>query len=133
MGRGVEARTAVRWAIMVAGLAVLSSECVAQAQARPWPIPVDAASATTGSVDENNLLLLQLVGRAPLIQTGIRSFSAVQLDTLVSYVQASSRPSHFSLARPSVSAWYNAQRTYSANDGVVWVGRGLTTSISGEA
>lgn len=108
----------------------------AQTPVARWPIPIDVGSATTGSGDENNLFLLQLTGRAPLIQTTLRPLSLTALDTLASFVRDSSeqpiRRTRVRYARPNVSLWYNTRRAEDV-EGVTWTGRGLTASVGGGA
>jgi hypothetical protein len=100
----------------------------AQAPRIASPLAVNPALVTTGSADEESLLLLQLIGRAPLIQTGIRSFTATQVDTLGSSVLPVASRTRFELATPQVKLNFNANRAYSENEGAVWSGRGLTAS-----
>jgi hypothetical protein len=109
----------------------LGLQLSAQTPRTVWATPVDPATATTGSADEESLLLLQLLGRAPLLPVGIRSFSATTLDTLVSFERPDLARSRFRIARPELGLILNANRAFGENDGVVWAGRGLTAVASG--
>lgn len=126
-----------KWIRAIAAVVLLAGTSLpicAQAPKPAWPVPVDPASSTTGSIDEDNLLILQLTGRAPLIQTAIRELTLRELDTLASFEQrpgSGSRARRFDLARLDVSLWYNAQRPDAEVVGPVWAGRGLTGSIAG--
>jgi hypothetical protein len=105
----------------------------AQEKRPAWPLSIDPAGATTGSPDEQSLLLLQLTGRAPMIHTTIRSFSARALDTLVSWerpdaLRGTRGTFRWSWMRPEVAAWFNSNLP-SETDGVVWAGRGLTGAV----
>lgn len=140
IGRSERARSVIPSKVRIL-LCVLCATSVAIAQSkaqtpRPvWPFPIDLATATTGSEDEESLLLLQLVGRAPLVQTTIRSFTATELDALAS-IESSRETTPFGAAAFSetkLSLTYNTNRAFGDNDGVIWAGRGLTAAISGGA
>lgn len=114
---------------------VFAVDAGAQSGRPVWPLSVDPVSATTGSADEASLLLLQLVGRAPLTQRTIRDFSMGMLDALASIerpraIRPLSRGVALQWMRPVATAWFNSSSP-SETDGVVWTGRGLTTAITG--
>lgn len=101
---------------------------------RAWPVAIDIASATTGSTEEENILLLQLAGHAPLIHTTIRSFSLRALHDLTTRARtprigATPPALWFDWMRPRVATWFNPGLPPEAS-GAVWVGSGLTSAAS---
>lgn len=100
-----------------------------------WPLSAQSPAVSTrdvapvaGSREEEDVLLLQLLGRLPMVTSSIRPFTVTELGTF----RPGTRPSTtMSLVRPTISFWYNSSRPYSENDGVVWTGRGLTTAVTG--
>jgi hypothetical protein len=91
-----------------------------------------------GSEMEDYLRVLQISGRAPLYPWSIRGFSRREIARLTS--ADSSGPwklrERFTTAPVTVGplrlgATFNSAYAYGANDGPLWAGRGLTTSVSG--
>lgn len=95
--------------------------------------------AGAGSDSERYLRALQLVGIVPLHPWTIRAFSPLELRTLTPatgahpWAAALSRPhksgSTFQILSPEAEAIGNSGFAYGANDGPLWAGRGLTTSL----
>ena len=93
---------------------------------------------TTGSEYEDYLRVLQISGVVPLYPWSIRGFSPREItrlagaDTLGPWKVGRRLPTRLLSAGPVVvGAIFNSAYPYGANDGALWVGRGLTTVISG--
>lgn len=95
--------------------------------------------ASANSDAERYLRTLQLVGSSPLYPWSLRAFSTDEmralapLDTLHpwgSSLGAPARGSRFRIIAPEVGAIFNSRFPYGSNDGPVWAGRGLTTTLS---
>lgn len=94
-----------------------------------------------GSQPENYLRYLQTTGRVPLYPWSSRSFSPRELDRLIPQDTAHPWRHRFNAAahsiygirydfvRPTAAFRYNTGFAYGTNDGPVWAGRGLTSSI----
>ena len=90
---------------------------------------------------DNYLRYLQTIGRVPLGAWGLRPFSAAEVDSLSnvsgahpwrgSWLFKSSGAHHFSVLPLSATAGFNSAFPWGSNDGAVWAGRGLTTSLQG--
>ncbi|MEO8945020.1 MAG: hypothetical protein ABI338_00875, partial [Gemmatimonadaceae bacterium] len=96
---------------------------------------------SSGDELDNYLRYLQSIGRAPLGAWGLRPFSAAQVDSLskisgshpwkTSWLFKADSAHHFSVLPLTVNAGFNSAFPWGGNDGAVWAGRGLTTSVSG--
>jgi hypothetical protein len=94
-----------------------------------------------GSELENYLRLLQDVGEVPLYPWSVRAFSPAELDRLTprdtlhpwaqryDFAPRASGGLSFDLVRPRLNMYFNTTFPYGSNDGPVWQGRGLTTSL----
>jgi hypothetical protein len=94
-----------------------------------------------GSQPENYLRYLQTMGRVPLYPWSTRSFSPRELDRLIPQDTAHPWGHRFTapvrsiygirydFVRPTAAFRYNTGFAYGTNDGPVWAGRGLTSSI----
>lgn len=94
-----------------------------------------------GSQPENYLRYLQTTGLVPLYPWSSRQFSPRELDRLIPPETSHPwsdrfRPSarnfhgiHYDFIRPSVGFRFNTGFAYGSNDGPIWAGRGLTSSI----
>ena len=94
-----------------------------------------------GSQPENYLRYLQTTGRVPLYPWSSRSFSPRELDRLIPQDTAHPWRHRFNapvrsiygirydFVRPTAAFRYNTGFAYGTNDGPVWAGRGLTSSI----
>lgn len=90
---------------------------------------------------DNYLRYLQTTGRVPLGAWGLRPFSAAEVDSLSkvdgahpwksSWLFKSDSAHHFSVLPVTATAGYNSAFPWGSNDGAVWAGRGLTTSLQG--
>ena len=84
---------------------------------------------------------LQTVGRVPLGAWGLRPFSAPHVDSLTkptgphpwaaSWMFRQGELRHFAVLPITATAGYNSAFPFGGNDGAVWAGRGLTTSLQG--
>src|SRR5205085_7635408 len=87
---------------------------------------------------ERYLRLLQIDGRATLYPWGIRGFSPIEIDTILSvdrphpwehrYDLGRWRPSHgvrLDVIAPTLVTRFNSSFPFGSNDGPVWAGRGL--------
>ena len=112
--------------------------------------PVDAQlmrdSATTwlasaGSEGERYLRVLQVAGISQETQWSVRPFSGHGLRRLLpadsahpwSRQMAGAKPrlAWFRFVQPELAGIFNSRFPYGMNDGPVWAGRGLTTSVTG--
>jgi hypothetical protein len=90
---------------------------------------------------DNYLRYLQTIGKVPLGAWGLRPFSAAEVDSLSkidglhpwkgSWLFRSDSAHHFSVLPLSATAAFNSAFPWGSNDGAVWAGRGLTTSLQG--
>lgn len=134
-------QSVVMAAVLLAGM--LSGESAAQDSARAemsrWIQP--------GSDEENYLRYLQTLGLLQAYPWSARGFSSDELRRLQPNSNADPWTSARSMQRrgrrygavqvdiapAEVRIWYNSAFPFGVNDGAVWVGRGLTTSISAGA
>ena len=95
--------------------------------------------ASANSDAERYLRALQLVGASPLYPWSLRAFSTEELQTLApadtlhpwgSPLSAPRRASRFRIIAPEVGAIFNSRVPYGSNDGPLWAGRGLTTTLT---
>src|SRR5437764_856968 len=95
---------------------------------------------STGSEMEDYLRVMQIAGKVPFYPWSIRGFSRREIARLAG--ADSTGPwklrDRIKLSRVSVGplrlgAIFNSGYPYGANDGAVWVGRGLTSVASGGA
>ncbi|HET6762300.1 MAG TPA: capsule assembly Wzi family protein [Longimicrobiaceae bacterium] len=126
-------------ALLGAGLAVfaLSGGAALRAQGADFTHEV-----TAGSPAERYLRVLQVAGRAPLTPWSLRGLSPVEVDRLLAGADAShpwyarfapgdsGRRARFAWLRPAAEAGFNSAFPAGTNDGAVWAGRGVTTSLS---
>ncbi|HEY8164932.1 MAG TPA: hypothetical protein VIF83_05190 [Gemmatimonadaceae bacterium] len=94
-----------------------------------------------GSPAENYLRYLQSIGLVPLYPWSSRAFSPRELDRLIPkdsahpwaarFRRSSDRlgPVEYDFIRPTSGVRFNTAFPYGSNDGPVWAGRGLTSSI----
>ncbi len=90
---------------------------------------------------DNYLRYLQTTGRVPLGAWGLRPFSAPDVDSLskisvphpwqASWLFKPDSAHHFSVLPMTATAGFNSAFPWGSNDGAVWAGRGLTTSVQG--
>ena len=95
--------------------------------------------ASANSDAEGYLRTTQLVGSSPLYPWSLRAFSSDELRALApagtlhpwgSSLGAPAHASHFRVIAPEVGAIFNSRFPYGFNDGPVWAGRGLTTTLT---
>lgn len=90
---------------------------------------------------DNYLRYLESMGRTPVIPWGLRGFAPALVDSLTAvkgrHPWASSwlfsrpaTPAHFRILPVEITERYNSAYPYGINEGPVWAGRGLTSSIS---
>jgi hypothetical protein len=90
---------------------------------------------------DNYVRYLQTLGRVPLGAWGLRPFSAPQVDSLSkisgahpwqrSWLFRSDSAHHFSVLPLAANVGFNSAFPWGGNDGAVWAGRGVTTSLQG--
>lgn len=90
---------------------------------------------------DNYLRYLESLGKTPVLPWGIRGFAPAVVDSLTSvrgkhpwsdswlFAKPASS-SHFRIAPVEVTERYNSSYPYGINEGPVWAGRGLTSSLS---
>lgn len=125
--------------------------CSASALLIPAKLAVSQSAASIAGAEggvpaggelDNYLRYLQTIGRVPLRPWSLRTFSAAEVDSLSnangahpwagSWVfKRTTSPRHFALLPLSASAGFNSAFPFGSNDGAVWAGRGLTTSLQG--
>ena len=100
-----------------------------------------ASEVFAGSVLESYLRYLQTAGKSASYPFGIRGFSPAEIDRLAPKDSEHPWASRYSLGsgtqsgfrwdvvRPAVSLNVNSAFPFGGNDGPVWSGRGLTTSV----
>lgn len=118
------------------GLLFLSSSLAAQSDAS---IAGARGGVVAGGELDNYLRYLQTIGRVPLAAWGLRPFSAAEVDSLSkingahpwknSWMFRADSAHHFSVLPVTVNAGFNSAFPFGSNDGAVWAGRGLTTSL----
>ena len=96
---------------------------------------------SAGGELDNYTRYLQTIGRVPLSAWGIRPFSAAEVESLStvsgahpwggSWLFKSRGAQHFSVLPLTATAGFNSAFPWGSNDGAVWAGRGLTTSLQG--
>lgn len=96
-----------------------------------------------GSQLESYLRYLQTAGKSEVYPWSIRSFSPLEIDRIAAADSAHpwanrydlQRRTHSGLewdyVRPQLNTYINTAFAYGGNDGAVWQGKGLTTSIQG--
>src|SRR6185503_9377860 len=96
-----------------------------------------------GSELESYLRYLQTLGKSEAYPFSIRAFSAEEIDRLAAADTAHpwarrydlQKRQHvgleWSIVRPTAAAYLNSAFPYGGNDGPVWQGKGLTSSIQG--
>lgn len=96
-----------------------------------------------GSELESYLRYLQTLGKSESYPFSIRAFSPQEIDRLAAADTAhpwarrydlqkrQHKGLEWSIVRPTVSAYLNSAFPYGGNDGPVWQGKGLTSSIQG--
>ncbi|MEO6866242.1 MAG: capsule assembly Wzi family protein [Gemmatimonadaceae bacterium] len=100
-----------------------------------------AGGVRVGSDLDNYLRYLESLGKTPLVPWGIRGFSPGVVDSLTSVrgkhawsdswlFAKPATPEHFRALPLEFTERYNSSYAYGINDGPVWAGRGLTSSVS---
>ena len=132
-------RNTIRAVLAVtATLFALASSAAAQSEAS-----IDGArgGVAAGGELDNYLRYLQSMGKVPVGAWGLRPFSAAEVDSLSNV--SGSHPwqqnwmfrrdsaHRFSVLPLTANAGFNSAFPWGSNDGAVWAGRGLTTSVSG--
>ncbi|MEO7102185.1 MAG: capsule assembly Wzi family protein [Gemmatimonadaceae bacterium] len=120
------------------GLLVLSNPLSAQSEAS---IVGARGGMVAGGELDNYLRYLQTIGSVPLAAWGLRPFSADEADSLSkvngahpwkhSWMFRVDSARHFSVLPVTANAGFNSAFPFGSNDGAVWAGRGLTTSLQG--
>jgi hypothetical protein len=87
-------------------------------------LPVRAADVHALSRDQDNLLLLDLLGAVRVRHATIRPFGAADLKAF------GNAAGGVELTRAHVALRFNSSQAYSEGDGVIWAGRGLTASFA---
>jgi hypothetical protein len=122
--------------------AVGARMAAAQGAASSPALRPSAVEATAGSELEQYYRVLQLDGSVPLYPWTVREFSPAELDRLrpqrpdpwgLSETSAHGASSWWSISlmRPRLLNVYNTSYPFTFNDGAIWAGRGLTTSLDG--
>ena len=127
-------------AVLVGATALLVVSAAANGQSES-SIAGARGGVPAGFELDNYLRYLQTIGRVPLGAWGLRPFSAAEVDSLSnvsgahpwrgSWLFKSSGAHHFSVLPLSATAGFNSAFPWGSNDGAVWAGRGLTTSLQG--
>jgi capsule assembly protein Wzi len=140
--RNTVRQNGIRVLVAASTLLILSgaASSVARAQSESSIAGARGGIAAGGELD-NYLRYLQSMGRAPLGAWGLRPFSAAEVDSLSkidsahpwqrSWMFRSDSARHFSVLPLAATAGFNSAFPWGGNDGAVWAGRGLTTSLSG--
>jgi hypothetical protein len=90
---------------------------------------------------DNYLRYLESLGKTPVLPWGLRGFSPSVVDSLTSVrgkhpwadswlFAKQNAPAHFRVLPVEVTERYNSSYPYGINEGPVWAGRGLTSSVS---
>lgn len=121
--------------ILLLALAALLGSASVGAQQSAQLTVLDFA---TGSGYEDYLRVLQVAGMAPLHPWSLRGFSPREITRLLAADTAGPwslrdrfTGKGFAIGPFSVRSTFNSSYPYGANDGPVWAGRGLTSSLSG--
>ena len=113
------------------------------------PLRAQKAPAASGRSEifvnsdlERYLRYLQTLGVVPTYPWSIRGFSPMEVDTLAQQSESHPWAAHFELddrraagdvradvVRPSIAVRFNSAFPFGSNDGPIWAGRGLTTSL----
>jgi hypothetical protein len=113
----------------------ISAAAAAQTTHKVGPLQV-----VVGSDDDNYLRYLQTAGIIPEYPWSIRAFSPQEISRLAFPVDSQPRRSFLTEADPSVRVHslpivtalrFNSAFPYGSNDGAIWAGRGLTSSMDG--
>ncbi len=122
----------------IASLLALSNSASGQSETS---IAGARGGVVAGGELDNYLRYLQTIGRVPLGAWGLRPFSAAEVDSLSnvsgahpwgsSWLFKSDSAHHFSVLPVTATAGFNSAFPWGSNDGAVWAGRGLTTSLQG--
>jgi hypothetical protein len=121
------------WVVVLVAMVGAVSPQVGEAQPRSgWH------EATPGSVLEEYLRTLQLAGRAPRHQLGVRGFTPKELDALIPSDTGhpwagftggrATADDRVRVLRPGFAMFANSGAPRDRNDGALWVGRGMTAS-----
>ena len=132
-------RTAIRAALAGGiGLLVMSQTAIAQSESS---VAGARGGIPAGFELDNYVRYLQTLGKVPLGAWGLRPFSAPEVDSLSkisgahpwqrSWLFESDSAHHFSVLPSTASTEFNSAFPWGSNDGAVWAGRGLTTSVQG--
>lgn len=130
--------TVVALAAVVAAVTLLPVAVRAQSQAS---LAGTSGGIVAGGETDGYLRYLQTIGRVPLRSWELRPFSAPEVDELASVAGAhpwqrswmfrSGAQHHFAMLPIAAAAGFNTGFPWGGNDGPVWAGRGLTTSLQG--
>ena len=125
-----------RLAVILA-LALSAILCANPSEASAQPRSASIGDLATGSEFEDYLRVLQVAGVAPHYPWSIRGFSPRELKTLVASDTAGPwslknrfTASRFDAGPATLTSSFNSAYPYGANDGPVWIGRGLTVAAS---
>jgi len=120
------------------GLLVMSQTAIAQSESS---VAGARGGIPAGFELDNYVRYLQTLGKVPLGAWGLRPFSAPEVDSLSkisgahpwggSWMFKSDGAHHFSVLPVTATAGFNSAFPWGSNDGAVWAGRGLTTSLQG--
>ena len=126
--------------ILSAAVALLAIASTASGQSEASIVGARGGVPAGGELD-NYLRYLQSMGQVPLGAWGLRPFSADEVDSLSkvsgahpwqqSWMFRTDSAHHFSVLPLTANAGFNSAFPWGGNDGAVWAGRGLTTSVSG--
>ncbi|MGI8548381.1 MAG: hypothetical protein ACR2M1_13805, partial [Gemmatimonadaceae bacterium] len=131
--------------VLCGGLLLLSPRGSVSAQSER-SISGTAGGLAAGGELDNYVRYLQTTGRAPLGPWSLRGFSAPVVDSLTAIAGAHPWASswvfqrhhssggaarHFAILPVAATARFNSPFPFGGNDGPVWAGRGLTTSVQG--
>ena len=134
-------RTAANALCLIATLLIVDASYPEQANAQVQPGASLSREIFPGSIADNYLRYLQSVGRVPVSQWTSRPFSQRELSRLIpsdsahpwrlrfDSVARDTRKLAFGIIQPSSAIRYNSSFAYGSNDGPVWAGRGITSSI----
>ncbi len=136
-------RTTIRKAIRAAlaggiGLLVMSQTAIAQSESS---VAGARGGIPAGFELDNYVRYLQTLGKVPLGAWGLRPFSAPEVDSLSkisgahpwrrTWMFKSDSAHHFSVLPLAANVGFNSAFPWGSNDGAVWAGRGVTTSLQG--
>ncbi|HET7274386.1 MAG TPA: capsule assembly Wzi family protein [Longimicrobiaceae bacterium] len=124
--------------LLLASMTVSGIDAAGAQEREPWSI---SHSVFVGGELEGYLRNLQLLGESPLYPWSIRSFSAGEVEALApnssdhpwshrfDFSAAEGTPLEFRIIAPQAELFYNSAFPYGHNDGAIWAGRGLTSSV----